>query len=235
MLLTNRSSLYWPCLISLLLSTWSITKILLERLETSCGISSLPLLWIKSYLSDRTQMFVSDESRTSWVPILLGVPQGSVLGPLLFILYTADIPTLFSKYSAIGHLFADDVQAHVHGPPSSQLLLASKIELLSNDLNSWMSSNRLSLNSAKTQLIWFGTPQQLLKLDHALLSGRFPHFSFHTTVRDLGVTLGVDLLAAHFQLNSLLLLPTEASENHSQSCICSYFHLHCPRICLLQD
>src|SRR6218665_3804306 len=52
-----------------------------------------------------------------------------------------------------------------------------------------MSSNRLSLNSAKTQLIWFGTPQQLLKLDHALLSDRFPHFTFHNTVRDLGVTL----------------------------------------------
>src|SRR6218665_2561908 len=55
--------------------------------------------------------------------------------------------------------------------------------------HSWMSSNRLSLNSAKTQLIWFGTPQQLLKLDHALLSDRFSHLAFHTTVRDLGVTL----------------------------------------------
>src|SRR6218665_2442910 len=52
-----------------------------------------------------------------------------------------------------------------------------------------MSSNRLSLNSTKTQLIWFGTPQQLLKIDHALLSDRFPHFTFQTTVRDLGVTL----------------------------------------------
>jgi len=61
-----------------------------------------------------------------------------VLGPLLFILYTADVPTLFSKYSATGHLFADDVQAYVRGPPSSQLLLASKIELLSNDINSWL-------------------------------------------------------------------------------------------------
>src|SRR6218665_2583777 len=52
-----------------------------------------------------------------------------------------------------------------------------------------MSSNRLSLNSAKTPLIWFGTLQQLLKLDHALLSERLPHFTFHTTVRDLGFTL----------------------------------------------
>ena len=86
-------------------------QILLKRLETSCGISSLPLLWIKSYLSDRTQMIISGESRTSWVPIFLGVPQSSGGHPLLFILYTADIPSLFSKYSATGHLFADDVQA----------------------------------------------------------------------------------------------------------------------------
>src|SRR6218665_3015830 len=78
-------------------------QILLEHLETSCGISSLPLLWIKSYLSDRTQMIVSGESRTSWFPIFLGVPQSSVLGPLLFILYTADMAlcwVLFILYTA---------------------------------------------------------------------------------------------------------------------------------------
>jgi len=75
-------------------------------------------------------MTVSGESRTSWVLIVLGVPR-----VLLFILFTADFPTLFSKYSATGHLFADDVQANVHGPPSSQILLVSKIEILSNDLN----------------------------------------------------------------------------------------------------
>jgi len=139
-------------------------EILLQRLEISCGIKGTPLLWFRSYLSERSQMIISGNSRTQWVPIKLGVPQGSVLGPLLFILYTADIPTLFSNHRATGHLFADDVQAFVHGPPSDQLLLTGYIETLSQDLHRWMSSNRLSLNSSKTQFIWFGTPQQLKKL-----------------------------------------------------------------------
>src|SRR5688572_11237508 len=56
-----------------------------------------------------------------------------------------------------------------------------------------MSSNRLSLNSFKTQLIWFGKPQQLLKLDYNLLSEKFPHFTFSSSVRDLGVTLDSSL------------------------------------------
>src|SRR6218665_1725420 len=52
-----------------------------------------------------------------------------------------------------------------------------------------MSSNRLSLNPSKTQLIWLGTRQQLLKLDFALLAAQFPQLTFLTSVRDLGVTL----------------------------------------------
>src|SRR6218665_2156704 len=87
--------------------------------------------------------------------------------------------------------------------------------------HSWMSSNRLSLNSAKTQLIWLGTPQQLLKLDHALLFDRFLHLAFHTTVRDLGVTLDTALAfsqhisnltrSSYFQLRRLRTIRKAAS------------------------
>src|SRR6218665_2274807 len=99
-----------------------------------------------------TQTIISDDSRTPWVPVFLDVNKGSVLGPLLFILYTAD--TISKAY---GHWtsFSDDVhivQAYVHNPPS-QLLLVSRIDDLSHELHLGMSSNRLSLDSSKTQLL----------------------------------------------------------------------------------
>ena len=69
-------------------------EILLRRLQLSFGLSGIPLRWFKSYLSDRSQMVVLGDSRSQWVEIKLGVPHGSVLGPILYILFTADIPSL---------------------------------------------------------------------------------------------------------------------------------------------
>ena len=138
-------------------------------------------------------MIISGDSRTSWVLVKLGVPQGSVLGPLLYLLYTADISSLFAKHSTTGHLYADDVQACVHGSPTVQLSLIARIDALSQDLHTWLSSNRLSLNPNKTQLIWFGTRQQLVKIDYCILAEKFPSYAFSTSVRDLGVTLDCSL------------------------------------------
>src|SRR6218665_86295 len=97
-------------------------EILLQRLETSFGLSGSPLHWFRSYLSDHSQMVVFGDMHTLFlVPVQFGVLQGSVLGPLLCIIFTADISRLFAKYSVSGDLYADDIQVCVHGPPSQFL------------------------------------------------------------------------------------------------------------------
>src|SRR6218665_1808868 len=87
------------------------------------------------------------------------------------------------------------------------ILLASKIGGLSHELHIWTSSSRLSLNSSKTQ---FGTTQHLQKIDLLHFSHRFPHFTFLSSVRDLGATLDSSLIFSNHISN---LTP------------CSYFHL----------
>src|SRR5688572_7422816 len=92
-----------------------------------------------------------------------------------------------------------------------------------------MSSNRLSLNSSETQLIWFGTPQLLLKLDYNLLSEKFPHFTFSSSVRDLGVTLDRSLTftehiskltrSSYFQLRRLRAIRRSVSSSTFKSIV----------------
>ena len=64
---------------------------LLKRLTTSYGLEGNVINWFKSYLSDRTQCVHSSKTRSSISTLLYGVPQGSVLGPILFLLYVADV------------------------------------------------------------------------------------------------------------------------------------------------
>src|SRR6218665_2988158 len=71
-------------------------EILLQHLETSFGIS--PLNWFRSYLSDSFQVVVLGDTRSAWIPVQFGVPHGSVLGPLLYVLFTADISRIFLVY-----------------------------------------------------------------------------------------------------------------------------------------
>ena len=84
-------------------------EILLQRLEVSYGICGLPLQWITSYLSGRTQ-YVQFKGRTSEVTLITcGVLQGSVLGPLLCIVYTAEVINVVGRFGYAVHVYADDL------------------------------------------------------------------------------------------------------------------------------
>src|SRR6218665_2950693 len=157
-------------------------SILLNRLFVSFGLIGKPLEWLRSFLTDRTHCAVVGSSRSCWVPALFGVPQESVLGPLLYILYTADISSLMRSCGLLHQLYADDIQAYMYihcnaaDAVASVGLMCSAIDALSK----WMASNRLILNPSKTQFIWLGGRRQLAKVDLPMLADTFPHVAFST-------------------------------------------------------
>ena len=130
--------------------------ILITRLKHHFGITGKALGWIQSYLSGRTQ-FVKIGTERSWSRNLFcGVPQGSVLGPILYSMYTSPITDIISKHNMNHHFYADDSQIYLSFKPSAAgepTTSKLRIESCIHDVNNWMSANKLMLNHDKTELL----------------------------------------------------------------------------------
>ena len=132
--------------------------ILLQRLSISFGLSGNVLGWLTSFLQDRSFMVAHGYSRSPWVPAPFWLPQGSVLGPLLYIIFTADLGPLLAAGAVPSQSYADDLQAYVHSSAGQAISAVDPISQAIGSLQAWMSSNRLWLNSTKTAYLAWHPP-----------------------------------------------------------------------------
>ena len=161
--------------------------ILLMKLE-HYGIRGTTLDWLKSYLSDRKQYVSVNGSNSSCLNVTCGVPQGSVLGPLLFLIYINDLPRSSSKLTF--YLFADDTNIYYESNNLDMLQRTVKIEL--KKVKMWLDVNKLSLNIDKTNFIIFKSPHHSITEAVSIKIGNLP-IRKTSYVKFLGVLLDENL------------------------------------------
>jgi hypothetical protein len=168
-------------------------RTLLRRLDISYGIRGWVLMWFTSYLGERRQFVRCGASKSDIKPVNFGVPQGSVLGPILFLLYTADLLRLIEQHGLHPHLYADDTQIYGACAPSATHQLLQQISACADDVAQWMRSNRLQLNTAKTEVLWCASNRRQHQIPQLPVRIGDDDVVPVSSVRDLGIFLDSDV------------------------------------------
>ena len=132
-------------------------KILVQKLD-HYGVREISNLWFQNYLTNRKQIVKYNQTRSNEMVIESGVPQGSILGPILFLLYVNDIENCSNLLSFI--LFADDT--NIFYTNSCLKTLNKIIQTEINKVAEWLNVNKLSLNTKKTKFIVFRSSNKKL-------------------------------------------------------------------------
>lgn len=173
---------------------------LLSRLSLSYGMSGLVIQWFESYLTNRSQQVFFDNVMSNKDIVSTGVPQGSVLGPLLFMLYTADVLDIVNDYNFQAFAYADDIQIVASASTESFDNLTENLVKCLSSVDTWMAKNGIKMNKSKTKLLPIGTRQQLSQLScrSVIVDNSVIQFEKNATV--LGCTLDSNLsMDAHIK------------------------------------
>ena len=137
-------------------------KILLDRLKVLLGIQGTALAWFNSYLKLRTNsVFINGIASEKSESSSFGVPQGSVLGPVLFTIYTMPLSSILESFGLKYHFYADDTQIYLSFEAKHQTSFdesISRIERSVIAVKSWMATNMLKLNADKTEILFITSP-----------------------------------------------------------------------------
>ena len=135
-------------------------SILLRRLDDWFGVTGKALNWFKSYLTGRCQRIKLGDCLSSKADLKFGGPQGSVLGPLLFTLYTTPLSSMIFKHAIPHHLYADDSQLYVFFASGDSAAALNGLQSFLASVQAWMSTNKLKLNPDKTEFLLIGNGRQ---------------------------------------------------------------------------
>lgn len=131
-------------------------NMLIQCLESDCGVTDNTLSWFRSYLSDRFQRVYVNGGLSKKFPLCQGVPQGLCLGPLLFTIYTRRLFDIVEHHLPQVHCYADDAQLYVSFSPNQSAEADAAIKSMTDcisDVRSWMISNNLTLNEDKAEFL----------------------------------------------------------------------------------
>ena len=158
------------------------------------GISGTALDWFTSYLSNRCQQVKIQDYISEAVYISFGVPQGSVLGPILFTLYTAPLSHVIAEHDVEHHLYADDTQIYISLSGAEALESLTDSKSCVTGVFTWMTNSKLKLNPSKTEFIIIGSKKQREKFKDIFLILLLDHDTLRKVfVRNLGFIFYCDL------------------------------------------
>lgn len=179
-------------------------EILLVRLSSLYGISGIALKWFNSYLSNRSQFVTVNDRNSKSTPVAFGVPQGSVLGPILFILYTKPLSSLIKAHSVNSQSFADDTQIHDSCLAEQLQATIETIQDCIADVRHWMTQNKLKLNDEKTEALLVKS-NRCTTLNPSLTSVTVgtADIPFVPFVRDLGFMVTATELSLRNQVSNI--------------------------------
>ena len=188
----HDNSLTGACLLDISKCFDSINhEILLKKLEMY-GITGNELDWFSSYLKNRKQMVFFQEDSSDFQEVYSEVPQGSVLGPLLFLLFINDVSNFTTEGCAL-NMYADDVIIYTSAETSDELQM--KLQLCVDNVHQWYNMNRLTVNKKKSAVMVIGSKAQLqsLNLDQFSINLDSNKIEFVNKAKYLGLLVKDDL------------------------------------------